>query len=145
VPGQPLARQPLRPGDVGAGHGLGKLGAITTGFDIAAHGRQVEPLVRGDDVDVDITAGAVHQAELEQGVRRPRLGGALDDIARCELNSCHNTVSLKGHRKRSADDGKSVSSQIINGKWNWVSAAKLGCYFIILSQEIERNRAFVRF
>src|SRR5947207_8501008 len=73
--GEPIARGPLRRGDLRFRHFRGDLPAITDGFALAAHGCEVEPLVCGNEVGRDRTSDGIFDAELEQrvagGVRLP--------------------------------------------------------------------------
>src|SRR5262249_52031877 len=78
----PLARGALRRRDLRRGHLRGDLPAQPDGILVAAHGREVEPLVRSDEIDGDRSPGRAVDAELEKRAARVLARpGAFEDTA----------------------------------------------------------------
>jgi len=70
VPGDPLAGATLGAGDVDLRHLARDLEPIAARILVAAHGGQIEPLVRFYEIEFHIPAYAIHKAELEESIRR---------------------------------------------------------------------------
>src|ERR1051325_6719874 len=85
----PLARGALRRGDLLRGH-LGRdLTAQPDRILVAAHGGEIEPLVRGDEVDREAISGRAVDAELEESAARivaPRRHAAVQQAAKITLH-----------------------------------------------------------
>ncbi len=65
---QPLARLPLRFGDLGLIHLGGDLLTAAAGFGVSLEGREVEPLMGGNPIGPALGAGRIGQAQAEEDV-----------------------------------------------------------------------------
>src|SRR5665647_3199947 len=90
----PLAGETLGAGDLRLGHLTRNLEAIALGVVVAAHGREVEPLVRLDEIDVDVATYAIHKAEVVERVRRGAVIRAFLDTVRTEFKPCHDDPAV---------------------------------------------------
>ncbi len=72
---EPIARGALRPADLGIGHLLGDFAPQPRRVGVPAHGRDIEPLVRLDQIDRDARPGRIVHAEREAAFRVLRLDG----------------------------------------------------------------------
>ena len=72
---EPIARGALGAADLGVGHLLGDLAPQAGGIGVPAHGGDVEPLVRLDQIDRDACAGRIDQAQRKAAFRVFRLDG----------------------------------------------------------------------
>ncbi len=66
---EPIARGALGAADFGVGHLLGDFAAQPRRIGVSTHGRDVEPLVRLDQIDRDTRAGRIVHAEREAAFR----------------------------------------------------------------------------
>ena len=66
---EPVARRALGAADLGVGHLLGDFAAQPRRVDVPAHGRDVEPLVRLDQIDRHARAGRIVHAERKAACR----------------------------------------------------------------------------
>src|SRR5579871_1081125 len=68
VQAEPVARGPLRLGDLPRRHLAGDLLPVQRRLAVAADRGEVEPFVRGDEVGGDLPSGRVENAELEEAL-----------------------------------------------------------------------------
>src|SRR5437764_14070610 len=66
---EPGTRRALRLRDLNRRHLLGDLPAQANSLAVAAHSREIEPLVRGDEIDRNGASDRIHHAKLEEAVR----------------------------------------------------------------------------
>ena len=72
---EPIARRALGAADFGVGHLLGDFAAQPRRIGVSTHGRDVEPLVRLDQIDRDTRPGRIVHAEREAALRVLRFDG----------------------------------------------------------------------
>ena len=72
VAAQPGARRALGGGDLDVGHLIGDLAPQPNRLAVAFHRREIEPLMRGNEIDRRIATDRVHHSELEQHIARGR-------------------------------------------------------------------------
>src|SRR5271169_3380104 len=65
---EPIARRALSGGNLALRHLFGDLSPQPYRFQVALYCRQIEPLVRGDEIDRHIAADRIHHAEFEEHV-----------------------------------------------------------------------------
>src|SRR5690349_17571426 len=65
---EPPASRALRLRDLALRHLLGHLTPPADGVPVAAHRRQVEPLVRGDMIDRNTAADGIDHSQLKKGI-----------------------------------------------------------------------------
>ena len=90
---QPLAGAALGLADLGAAHLARKLTAIALGFVVAAQCREVEPLVRLNQVDLAIPAAALGETELEKRIGRAALGDDRRHFLERNIKSGHGELN----------------------------------------------------
>jgi hypothetical protein len=89
---EPIARGALRGDDFALRHLVGDFPPQPNGVAIALHGREIEPFVRGDEIDRHFAAKRVHHAKFEQHVACGRSFTERRRRAVENLKTCHPKI-----------------------------------------------------
>src|SRR5262249_52225307 len=98
-------------------HLIGNLSAQASGFRIAALRRQIEPLVRHDEVDGYVASARIHHAKIKEGIGRCRRTGKRSALRIGDFESSHSPLPCRTARQFAGICGCTPSPPAEHGEY----------------------------